>query len=894
MQNLGIATVEARLYNKLPYLSQKQKKFSFDISAFNWLAIENSTYCHPILVEKIIQDPSEGTLAACFLAKRKKYADNFIKKSSDTQSGAAGTVVWTAIGKGGYSSGLVRDIINNIELSYGEQKEPIQPDDYTNAPLDYNGPKYADSAIEYKVPPNDCIIFKDYKGLITDDLEVISCTNSGRRRVCSTTTIRGLRISCETGEEMSDSATTSDTEEEEKIAKVQFVNQQVVRDGLWWALESSSVLDEENTPFWMTIKKMESSPTSKKCETVIVITIGADDKQNCYDLVLRSSSARPTLYDNKGGSGGKPNPIDFQVDLSKIWDSEKDIEVGFMTCAGRLIIYVNKVPLVYTRVGKEGDKKGEIEECKIPTGKVKIFATNIPANINLSPMIYASAGIISFEIARLPKEAQPWSGVNYKGELEGTPLDLPASPDTNPSKKTYGIDCSLFKSPFGSSSAPKGLFFQGRGQAIMRNVGGAQVAAIGKFSEEPMDRYTLGLVGEKSKFAGVEVPNGRTPFFFRLKGGAEILDEVDEEGSLIKGIISARETVEAPDYYHVKKTANITLYNENGEYDYLREKQYGIELKWGWKPAKQVDEEGEQEEPDGEVSLKKTFMGVIVDATTSSSAGKETIELHCEDYMYVLNNMPIMNSPFYDGMIAFYAVKDLVQRIGETDIIDDRVNPEQDVFLRSGYGFTKPLLRFEPEQLLLDCVLQVLESAESFVYFDQDGKFHYKMLPGGLFGDPSDSGEAPPEFFSDPSKDAPIVILDEKNIEYTFDSTVNKISFLSVNRDTRLPILLSKFADDNKLLFPKVMMRDAPELGDAASAQLQMEKEAKRVFFPIRKISFKTTGGTDTSITPLSFIVVDDLEFRLLSLTREYSADSNDFVNTYNAEWLYGAGTGRS
>jgi hypothetical protein len=159
-------------------------------------------------------------------------------------------------------------------------------------------------------------------------------------------------------------------------------------------------------------------------------------------------------------------------------------------------------------------------------------------------------------------------------------------------------------------------------------------------------------------------------------------------------------------------------------------------------------------------------------------------------------------------------------------------------------------------------------------------------LPGGLLGDTT--GVAPvANFTRDPSKPATLVILDEKNIEYSFDNTFSNISFMSVHRDTRLPILLSKAAEPNKLLFKKVFLRDEAALGDEASTRLQMEKVAKRVFYPTRKASFKTTGGLGSAL-PFDFLTVDDQEFRLLGITRSYEASTNDFVNTYNGEWLYG------
>jgi carbohydrate-binding DOMON domain-containing protein len=61
----------------------------------------------------------------------------------------------------------------------------------------------------------------------------------------------------------------------------------------------------------------------------------------------------------------------------------------------------------------------------------------------------------------------------------------------------------------------------------------------------------------------------------------------------------------------------------------------------------------------------------------------------------------------------------------------------------------------------------------------------------------------------------------------------------------------------------------------------------QRVFKPILKTSFKTTG-TGTTIYPLSKVTVDGDPFRLTGISRKYTAESNEFVMDFNAEWLGG------
>jgi len=111
----------------------------------------------------------------------------------------------------------------------------------------------------------------------------------------------------------------------------------------------------------------------------------------------------------------------------------------------------------------------------------------------------------------------------------------------------------------------------------------------------------------------------------------------------------------------------------------------------------------------------------------------------------------------------------------------------------------------------------------------------------------------------------------------------------SVNRDTREPIVHTRAAQpgEDRLLYKRVGLLDQAALGDVETVRWYADKLAERVFRGIRKVSFKTVGVA-TTIKALDFIVVDGDEFRVLSISRKYNADSNEFVNEYNAEWLGG------
>jgi len=889
MQNLGTAKVEATIISGgLPWVGRESKRFNFDISAFNWPVVKNSNEFPPVLIENIINEAN--AFAVCHLAKRRHFIDNYIKKSTDATDAtddtestdtAESSITWTPIKFGTSGTTLDSKSILNQIIPRFDDYNLIQPDNYTNN-SNYKGPKWVDAVLTRKIEFHDCDYLEPYKDILAAAVEG--------------------NIVC--GEEWSapPEPATDDETTVEPLAKTNYVNQTAVKDGLWWAIESSPFLAEENTPFWIQFKRMES-PTSAEHETMIVISIAPGDPKNWYDILIRNDG-RASIIDYRGNlSEGSTSPeansatpsngntppedsgettpsppprpqADSDKDGSKVLDEQKNIEIGIMVIAGRLIVFINDVEVVYTRIEKSGPNSGQIKECKIPKGKVQIFATNIQACVNISPMTFAPAGLMAWSLAHLP-EGLEYEGVDNKGIYGGSVVKLPKQLDAV--VDVYGIDCKEFIGVGGGALLPTLPFFQKKGYAAFRKKPSCREVPCGEAPET--ETYVLAMKADDGDFGGAILKNSRTPFFFKLKGGAKIDREPDFESQTLYGILEATETAEAPDYFHFKKTATVTVYNEGGRYDYLRDSQHGITLKWGWS---------------GVTEIKKTFTGIIISATSVEIAGRESLQLHCEDYMYILKNMPIVNSPFYDGMIAFYAIKDLAQRAELTvEAIQDDINPLLETpFLPSGYGFTKPAMRFPSKNMIFECMINIAQRFELFIFFDPDGKLHVKKLPGGLFSDVSEENITDSSYFTrNPSSDFQNIILDEKNIEFNYDSTVNRISVMTVDRDTRLPILVTRspesYDSESLIIFKKVALIDQPALGGLAEAIDWIENYAERAFRPIRKTSFRTAGGL-SSILPFDFILVDGIEFRLMSLNRSFSAESNDFTNTYNAEWLGG------
>jgi len=886
MLNLGKATPRVILSDFLPYVNKNRTLHNFDITAHSWKIIQNSPYFSPLLAENVV-DPL-GSFSAIHPSKRKEYVDNYMQNGDGTTSAPSGTpyILWKALGGQDLSGvpidtqGVIKDLIINGEY---DKYTLIQPDEYPTSAESYLGPEWVDDVRDREPPPDDLSTIKkwsDWLG-VTDTLVTSS--------VASTSTSTSTSISTTT------------------LPKLVYVNQRAVKDGLWWGIESTDFLNK-NMPFWVTIKR-GGTPSSADHETAIVVSLGIGSSSQAFDLYL-SNNKRPRLVDYYRGrvayddfqtlaneaealdttisSATAPAPSneqEFEYDFSKLMDSDKDIEIGFMTIGGRLVISVNNNIMVYTRIQKDaGQDTGRIAECQINPGALRIYGTNIQAVINVSPMVFAPLSILALPVPTIPptldpdtgntNPAPPYRNILNNGDIgENSVSRLPTDPDSN--TVLFGIDSRSFSGD-GGSDLPSGVGFHKEG-----DVNFISASNLGITSLSSSDFYVLVMKADNTTvtFSGTTfvMPNGGTPYFFRLKGGSK---SVPSQYNLLmldvtEDVINITETKQAPDYFHVKGNANVTLYNKGGKYDFLKGRQYGVRIYWGWNDVYDL-----------------SFTGMTLNATSVEQAGRETIDVSCEDYMFILNNRHIINSPFYDGMVMFYAAKDMLNRAGIDAVINDWDNAS-DYFLPSGFAFTKPAVRFESKQMIFECLTYIVKRAEAFFYFDNFGRAHVKRLPGGLFS--VGSGENISRVFTR-NPGGPNTILDEKNVTYDLSSTVNRISIFTVDRDTRNAVFYTKSAvgSEDLLQYRRIFLEDQAALGEYEVAVARAEELSERLFFPIRKTSFKTIGSTsveDPSVSsgianPLDFIEVDGEEFRLLSVARKYSADSNDFTNEYNAEWL--------
>jgi hypothetical protein len=848
------------LYDYLPGIDSNATKYNFDVSAWQWNSMQNSPYFSPFLAEHI--ESPDSTLAAVFPSKRKKYIDNYINYTGTTNRVITTTkpyILWTpTMTKEALPKHIFDPTVSDDNPTPYDDYVLIQPQEEMSYSSDYIGPQWRDDAKPELPATNDLRHIKQW------------LIQNGNLSAASTWTAEP---------------------ETDTVNYTYWINQDKVKAGLWWGVESHSFITQ-NMPLWVNLT-IARTPPAQNNETLFVISLGIDDSSQAYDILL-SQNNKMRVYDYTAGrpaaeaaeSAAAGTSIgtnivikEFDVDFTRMLDSENNIELGLMTIGGRLVIWINKNFVVYERIEKtQGDTAGTFKECKIAAGRMRIYGTNVQAIINVCPMTFAPMSVIALPLPSMYQNAenQPitivYKGVKNDGTLDGSVAVLPQPTDM--SGTLYGVDYETFLDA-NETISPSGI---GLHQLGLIEFATAEQAELNSLADTSF--YLLVMRSATVPFnnpqGALNISNGGCPYFFRIKGGYNSpMYPVTITPVQVTDVISVSESISAPDYFHAIAKATVTIYNKGGTYDYLRDSQKGIRIYWGWG-----------------TDLTRTFTGVITSVATSEVPGKETMTLQCDDYFFPIKNTPIINSPFYDGMVGYYAIEDLAKRGGVINFSNDMDTPE-DYFLPSGYCFSQPKHRFPSKNMLFACIMDLVKRFEAFVYFDPDGMMHIKSLPGGLFSSLVNEPIVA-EFARDPTvTDVSRIILNERAVDYNFESTANKISVFTLDRDTRNAILYTKVATaaENRLGYRRVILLDQPALGELEVARTYATRLSKRVFYPIRKTTFSTVGTVLSSSKILSFVKIDELEYRLLSITKKYSADSNDFTCEFSGEWLGGAGT---
>lgn len=682
------------------------------------------------------------------------------------------------------------------------------------------------------------------------------------------------------------------------------LEQHRIEPGLWWGAGADLNL-AANLPFYLEINRMEPRPIQNQPTAVIIRINPPALDGNSQSQVFSKSPNKPgqsldiVLEANKSikiydwaVSGDPNNPIfkPSETDTRIPAPSSGKMRIGFLPVCGRLALYFNGQMFLYSRhvpsmsLGSTAAKTFGFEPFTTKFDQIKVYGTNSSAVLSAAVMWFA-IGIASLPFngkinAQTGAGDKPWSAEFWK---------IPMAEGGANNSAAFGASYSNMPTATGRSSdwVLNSIKHVGYGNLQFR-LGPAP--NTGAASER--NRFYYVRMGPSSHpFGTTHVGQGTQetlpigpPFLQRLRasqnivypsGGFHIGGGPASVGQDISNhVVSIQDTWECSDRVHVTHRVEITLYNEFGQFDNLLERCYGVRVHIGW---------------DFGIGVQptKVFTGASYGGSHSYTANKETVVIHCEDYMALLDHTKMLNSPYYDGMDAYDAVQDLAQRARITTI--DDTDEAIRFYLPSGYSWTQPKMRFNAQTSVKDNIVEICKLCERVVGFDENGLLRLSNLQGGLFGVFDSVSDGRFIFSRSPApgaaQDDCHVILNEKRVEDKLGNAVNNIFIRTIDRLSGAVYLVSRQRQNYKFPYSKPIMMDQPSLGSIAAANNYADMLIDHFSRTPRSISFSTVLAAGVNLRPTDVIRVDDELMRVQSINRKFNAEDNSIETTLGCEW---------
>lgn len=297
---------------------------------------------------------------------------------------------------------------------------------------------------------------------------------------------------------------------------------------------------------------------------------------------------------------------------------------------------------------------------------------------------------------------------------------------------------------------------------------------------------------------------------------------------------------------------------------------------------------------------KTIFTGCIVGADITEQPGNKVINFKLEDYMFALQQIKFVLSPYYDGMFYNFAVADIISQSGFplTKMYCDGVNilkadTSKMPMLPCKNLYEEPKFRFKDGTSLKDAVTQISKLDWRISYFDNEGNFHFDELPMGMYGDKDSPSEM--QFFTgnsagwDPAK----LVWNNVTKSYAIKDMYNSVELVTVAKE--IPSIYLMFKDVNResienpnsdgyIGFNKVMRQKDGMFEGAGPAFAYFSRLTELLYRPPRTIKFETYGRT--GFKPAMVVQVDGQKWRLMNINLRLDAQKNEFWASCEGEWF--------
>lgn len=302
---------------------------------------------------------------------------------------------------------------------------------------------------------------------------------------------------------------------------------------------------------------------------------------------------------------------------------------------------------------------------------------------------------------------------------------------------------------------------------------------------------------------------------------------------------------------------------------------------------------------------RQVFEGMSVQATVDRKAEHEIVTFKIEDYMNALEGGKFVLSPYYDGMKAKAAIKDIAKLAGLPEnriFADDKPIPTPVPRDPKEYGlpfsnpFQEPQFRFKDGSSYKAAIVKIAQLDGKTVYFDNKGRFHYDTIAGGTTGPARPTPKV--NFFSSPKNAASgkFVVWNVRSYSRQINDTYNVIQVSTVDRDTGDPIHIAD-ANESALHDPqatgylgyrKHLIIREPALGGVAAAIRYFMTYRDIIFKPPMTARLELYGYS--GIKPLDVISIDGDPIRILNISSHINAQENTYWMNLEGEWFFPTG----
>jgi hypothetical protein len=559
----------------------------------------------------------------------------------------------------------------------------------------------------------------------------------------------------------------------------------------------------------------------------------------------------------------------------------------------------------------------------IGEGFVKLYGGNVQAGFAIRPIQYYSKGSFKTPETTFNFVTKSGKGISPKctTAIKGTTVvEQIRSYDESGEPEVHLVDAEWVNGEklttviqYGAQRATEG---QGLSREVDFELNEVEIQDRASIQDlEIITRTYNNLItlksGDMRQPNGYVVKRGRSPYIFMLRCEVPAIEGKIpvEETDVTCDVMGIELNWNATSYNEIKHTGSIRFLNyrpgmaNHSKTDYrsrINRSTY-LRIYAGWQNGA------------GEKIVEPIFTGQTLSAEVSTRAEREIVTFQIEDYMAALQGSKFVLSPWYDGMKASLAVRDIVLMTGFPDIFiltdETRIamaDLSNDYGLSFANPFEEPIFKMKDGSSFLEGILSIGKLDFKTVYFDGSGRFHYDMMPGGLFNNANykvkhkfwskwAAAQAGGAGAGEPANQA----FNLTSINRLINDVYNVIQVFSVEK--RILARLSGGSAykagiydptaEGYLGYRKHLMIAEPALGNYDAMMRYLDEYRRRVFIPPLTARFEVYGRA--SMKPLDIIHLNNQPLRIMNIQTHIDKSENTFYQNIEGEWFFSAGAGK-